>query len=237
MDSKEEKLSNSSNEEENFESDLGTKEHWDNAYLEEINQFENNKNEIGYLFHSKQVQIKLIQYIKNNFSNKNIDILDIGCGNGALLFELIKIGFTNLKGMDYSGKSIELANNIKNYKISQGEVIFDKINFFTEDINDPLKNELYDLIHDKGTFDAYMLNKENSYLNYSKYLFSKMKDKSNLIISSVNHLKKDLLELFQNETNNEDYKFELIDEIPHQSFNFGGNTGQNITTLIFRINK
>jgi len=230
----------SSSEEENFESDLGNKDHWDTTYDEEISQFLNNRDEIGYVWYGKQVQNKTVQYIKNNFTNKDIKILDIGCGNGALLFELINIGFSNLKGMDYSEKSIELACNIKNYKISQGEKLCEKIEFYTEDINEPLienKEYLYDLILDKGTFDAYMLNKDNSYLNYSKYIKTKMNDKSILIISSCNHLKKDLLEYFTNSENNQNFGFELVEEIPHKSFNFGGSIGQSVTTLVFKINK
>jgi 2-polyprenyl-3-methyl-5-hydroxy-6-metoxy-1,4-benzoquinol methylase len=244
-------------EQEIFESDLGNKDHWDNAYSEEITQFENNRDEIGYVWCGKQIQNKTIQYINNNFLNKDIKIMDIGCGNGALLFELIKIGFSNLKGMDYSEKSIELACNIKKHKITQGEKLCENILFYKEDINNPTNNsDFFDVIHDKGTFDAFMLNKNNSFLNYANYLNMKMKDKSILIISSVNHLKEELLEYFininkhnlndLNDLNNINnlkidkifsFSFELVEEIPHKLFNFGGNNGQSVTTLIFKINK
>jgi hypothetical protein len=43
-----------------------------------------------------------------------------------------------------------------------------------------------------------MLNKDNSFINYANYLNLKIKNKSILIISSVNHLKKDLMEFFLN---------------------------------------
>jgi SAM-dependent methyltransferase len=237
---------NKSDEEENlnFESNLGKKDYWDNAYDKEINIFNNNKEEIGYLFCGKQVQNKTIQYIKNNFKNKNINILDIGCGNGGLLFELVKLGYYKLKGMDYSEKSIELAYNIKKHKLNSGDKLCENIEFYQEDINNPISEKegfFYDIINDQGTFDAYMLNRNNSYLNYANYLNLKMKDKSVLIISSVNHLKKELLEFFLNIDFNSNlnigFRFELVEEIPHKSFNYGGNFGQTITTLVFKKNK
>uniref|UniRef100_A0A0E9X5U0 Methyltransferase domain-containing protein n=1 Tax=Anguilla anguilla TaxID=7936 RepID=A0A0E9X5U0_ANGAN len=39
-------------------------------------------------------------------------VLDIGTGNGSLLVELAKSGFTNLTGIDYSAAAVELAKNV-----------------------------------------------------------------------------------------------------------------------------
>jgi EEF1A lysine methyltransferase 2 len=36
-------------------------------------------------------------------------IIDLGCGNAAILLELAKNGFTHLTGIDYSAGAIELA--------------------------------------------------------------------------------------------------------------------------------
>ena len=163
-----------------------------------------------------------------------------------MLFELLKAGYSNLNGMDYSEKSVELACSIRDFRINEGESLYENIIFYKEDINNPTvlnknQKDLYQLLHDKGTFDAYMLNKNNSYLNYANYLYSKMKDQGILIISSVNHLKKDLLEYFLNTqikiNENFNFTFNLIEEIPHKSFNFGGGIGQTVTTLVFKINK
>jgi ribosomal protein L11 methylase PrmA len=39
-------------------------------------------------------------------------ILDLGCGNGHLIFALFEVGFTDLHGCDYSQKSLELCRAI-----------------------------------------------------------------------------------------------------------------------------
>lgn len=232
------------NESERYESKLGNKEYWDNFYNEEIEQFENNTHLIGEIWFGKQVQKKIVEYINNKFTQKDIKILDVGSGNGAFLFKCLKNDFTNLVGMDYSEKSVELANNIKNHKIEEGEQEFNNITFYQEDIKSPLsnvdyENDKFDLIHDKGTFDAFMLNKSNSNIHYSNYIFYKLKKTGVFIITSCNHLKGDLIKYFIEDPglSREKYKFIISGEVPHKSFSFGGQVGQTVTTLIFSIEK
>jgi len=227
-----------------YESKLGKKEYWDNFYSEEIDQFENNNDLIGEIWFGKQVQNKVVEYISKNFENKNIKILDVGCGNGAFLFKLLKSDFINLHGMDYSEKSIELAINIKKHKIAEGEEKFNNLNLYQEDIKNIIYDidddeEKFDLIHDKGTFDAFMLNKSNSNINYAEYIYYKLKKTGIFIITSCNHLKSDLLNFFIEDPklNKEKYRFNVSSEIPHKSFNFGGQSGQTVTTIIFKIEK
>jgi 2-polyprenyl-3-methyl-5-hydroxy-6-metoxy-1,4-benzoquinol methylase len=45
-------------------------------------------------------------------SLRDSHVLDVGTGNGALLFKLAKKGYTNLKGIDYSEYSIRLVKKI-----------------------------------------------------------------------------------------------------------------------------
>ncbi len=231
-------------ENERYESKLGSKEYWDNFYKEEISQFENNTELIGEIWFGKQVQKKIVEYININFTKKYIKILDIGCGNGAFLFKCLKNNFTNLVGMDYSEKSVEFANNIKNHKIEEGEEKFNNITFYQEDTRSPFRdvdNEdiKFDLIHDKGTFDAFMLNKNNSNIEYADYIFYKLKKSGIFIITSCNHLKFDLIKYFIEDPklNKDKYKFIISGEIPHKSFSFGGQVGQTVTTLVFSIEK
>ena len=44
--------------------------------------------------------------------SQSIRILDLGCGNAAILLELAKRGYTNLTGVDYSAGAIELAERL-----------------------------------------------------------------------------------------------------------------------------
>jgi SAM-dependent methyltransferase len=237
-------MEETNDENERYLSKLGNKDHWDNTYNEEIKQFENNTELIGDIWFGKQVQKRIVEYLNKNFPVKNLKILDVGNGNGAFLFKCLKNNFTNLIGMDYSEKSVDLGNSIKDRKIQDGEERYKNIIFYQEDIKSFLfivdnEQDKFDLIHDKGTFDAFLLNKNNSNIEYVDYIYYKLKKSGVFIITSCNHLKGDLIKFFieDPELNKEKYKFSIKGEIPHKSFSFGGQVGQTVTTLIFSIEK
>lgn len=210
-----------------IQSELGKKDYWDNFYDQEIDQFKNNNELIGYIWYGKQVQKKILDFINNNIT-KDKCILDLGCGNSAFLIELHKNNYNNLYGSDYSENSISLSKlTIKDLKIK----------LFVDDINQPLSLDIkFDLIHDKGTLDAYLLNNTNSINNYIKNLHLKFAESGIFIISSCNHNKNELENYFINENvNSNRITFKLLKEIPHKTFSFGGQSGQAVTSLIFEI--
>ena len=215
-----------------YQSPLGTLQHWDSAYLQEIEQLHNNPSELGDIWFGKNLQKKIVNYIDDNFSDKKINILDIGCGNGVLLYKLSKKKFVNLFGIDYSIQSINLAKEIITIKEKKHNKKFN-INFFQEDINNKSNNIniKFDIIHDKGSLDAFLMNKNNSIENYYKYLFSySIKNKTIFIITSCNKTKEELLNKFSLEK-----WFKLINEIKSKTFSFGGHEGNDHVTLIFQI--
>jgi SAM-dependent methyltransferase len=215
-----------------YQSPLGTLQHWDSAYLQEIEQLHNNPSELGDIWFGKNLQKKIVNYIDDNFSDKKINILDIGCGNGVLLYKLSKKNFENLFGIDYSIQSINLAKEIIAIKEKKHNKKFN-INFFQEDINNKSNNIniKFDVIHDKGSLDAFLMNKNNSIENYYKYLFSySIKNKTIFIITSCNNTKEELLNKFSLEKG-----FKLINEIKSKTFSFGGHEGNDHVTLIFQI--
>jgi SAM-dependent methyltransferase len=215
-----------------YQSPLGTLQHWDSAYLQEIEQLHNNPSELGDIWFGKNLQKKIVNYINDNFSDKKINILDIGCGNGVLLYKLSKKNFENLFGIDYSIQSINLAKEIITIKEKKHNKKFN-INFFQEDINNKSNNIniKFDIIHDKGSLDAFLMNKNNSIENYYKYLFSySIKNKTIFIITSCNNTKEELLNKFSLEKG-----FKLINEIKSKTFSFGGHEGNDHVTLIFQI--
>jgi SAM-dependent methyltransferase len=217
-----------------YQSPLGTLEHWNSAYLQEIEQLHNNPSELGDIWFGKTLQKKIVNYINDNFPNKKINILDIGCGNGVLLYKLSKKQFENLYGIDYSIQSINLAKEIIEIKEKKHNKKF-KINFFQEDINNKstniINNIKFDIIHDKGSMDAFLMNKNNSIENYYKYLFSySIKNKTVFIITSCNNTKEELLNKFSLEKG-----FKFLNEIKSKTFSFGGHEGNDHVTLIFQI--
>jgi SAM-dependent methyltransferase len=221
-----------------FESQLGKVDYWDNFYLEEINQFKNNSDLIGEIWFGEKVQNKVINYIREFFPDKNTKIVDLGCGNAAFLLKLTQAGYCNLYGMDYSKKSIELAQEILDEKLKDKKNL---IKLYQEDINtsdSPTEHD-FQLIHDKGTFDAFMSSKTNCVDNYLKYILSLRKpvEQENgisifFIITSCNYSYSELESLFAEDKS----KMKIIKTIPHQSFNFGGSSGQVVTTIVFSFN-
>jgi SAM-dependent methyltransferase len=215
-----------------FESKLGEKSYWDNFYTEEIEQFKNNTDLIGEIWFGKSVQKKEIEYIVKQYSdNLSIKVLDIGCGNAAFLMKLYKKGFRRLYGMDYSERSIELAGEVVSEKLNT-----DEIRLYVDDLSSP-STELtdlnsFDLIHDKGTFDAYMSDKSHKADIYLDYVFAKSNNMGVFFITSCNFTKHELLEFVN--FRHGDY-FKLAAEIPYKAFYYGGNIGQTVTSLVFNI--
>lgn len=109
------------------------------------------------------------------------------------LVELAKEGFTNLTGVDYSQKGVDLArmvlkdNNLPNVKI---------------EICDILDNTLphdFKVVHDKGTYDAISLNPEDSMAKRQKYIeniYRILLPKGYFVLTSCNWTKEELLKHF-----------------------------------------
>jgi SAM-dependent methyltransferase len=236
MESQNKQTLNYSNNKDNIEverlkSKLGEKNYWDELYKQELNQFSNNNELGGEVWFGDQVQSKVINYIEKNFSDKDIKILDLGCGNCEFLISLVDLEYSNLYGVDYSGVSIDFANvKLKSLNI-------DCIKLDQADLNNKEElNKIYsekkpfNIIHDKGTFDAFMLLESNDHLNYISNILDIAGKDSTFIITSCNNTKDELLKYFSND------KITFQNEIEHKKFVFGGQTGQTVTTLIFRLN-
>lgn len=214
-----------------FESKLGNKDYWDKFYVKEIKQFDNNSELIGEVWFGEQVQNKIVAHINEKFNDKNLKILDVGCGNAAFILKLAKLKYTNLFGMDYSEISIDLSKKILKDKLDDNT--FNTIHLFQEDISQPNGTEKdFNIIHDKGTFDAFLSNKEHSVSTYIDYILKKSLNGTIFTLTSCNYSQPELTKMFLYENSN----FELIDNVPHKSFNFGGSAGQVVTSLILKIN-
>jgi EEF1A lysine methyltransferase 2 len=96
-------------------------------------------------------------------------ILEIGSGNGALLFALHEAGYpaSSLTGLDYSQDAVKLARMIAHTRNSE-EVVFHVCDFLNELPPPPARGGQRDALHgwdlllDKGTYDAIALGEDVS---------------------------------------------------------------------------
>lgn len=201
-------------------SELGSREYWENRYKDELNNFEEH-GELGEIWFGEDIGHRILKWLNKKSVPKSSKILDVGCGNGMFLIELCSDGFTDLSGIDYSDDAIKLAKSISETRSL-------KIAYSTCDILNGLDGQ-FDIIHDKGTYDAMCLNANINEFRpkYLNNIWSSLIFEGLFIITSCNWTKDELNQHFQP-------YFACIDSIPTPQFTFGGETGNTVTSLIYK---
>lgn len=173
---------------------------------------------------------------RNHPQDKKLRILDLGTGNGHLLFKLHEEGFVkwDMVGIDYSEHSIELARAIARTR-STNNVRFLVQDFLSESAaHGPSK---FDVVIDKGTFDAISLSDQRTpngkKLNeiYAVSVARYMKPDAKLVITSCNWTTE---ELIQRLTSDNILKVHAYFKKPKQ-FSFGGSTGTTTSSVCFAL--
>ena len=101
----------------------------------------------------------------------NPSVLEIGSGNGNLLFALASSGYppSRLAGIDYSPDAVQLANSIAESKGEEfKEIMFAEADFLDERerrtgmprVAGMRAGEGWDVVMDKGTYDAIALSEK-----------------------------------------------------------------------------
>ncbi|KAK9299821.1 hypothetical protein QLX08_007274 [Tetragonisca angustula] len=209
-------------------SDLGTLDYWERIYSDDLDNFK-EYGDVGEIWFGKSNTLKIVRWIHTQLKlNKNDKIIDIGCGNGMTLVELVKQGFEELLGIDYSEKAVDLAreilkeNNMPRVELKVCDVL-DSKNF---DLPANFK-----LAHDKGTYDAISLNPENPASKRQKYIenvYRILLPSGYLVLTSCNWTKEEIEKHFQN-------YFDILHVLPaDETFMFGGQTGNTVTQLVLQ---
>src|SRR6266545_4079662 len=105
--------------------------------------------------------------LENVPPSSNPAVLEVGSGNGTLLLSLLEAGYdgSTLYGIDYSEGAIALAQAVAKSR-GGSNITFSQCDFL---VDEPLVHEsteqrpvVWDLIMDKGTYDAVALGTKNT---------------------------------------------------------------------------
>ncbi|EJU04883.1 S-adenosyl-L-methionine-dependent methyltransferase [Dacryopinax primogenitus] len=218
---------------------LGTKEHWDGVYQREIGSFHEIADE-GEVWFGEDVLQKMIDWALENVppTPDSPYILDIGTGNGVTLFGLAEVGYPldQLCGIDYSNHSVELARAIaanrgmSQITFKQCDILFDTPAHL-ENMSD---GQGWDLVLDKGTFDAVSLGQYEQLEQPASRLYpikvgALLKEGGMLLITSCNFTEAEIRNLFETSAS----RLQFHSHVKHRTFSFGGQTGTVVSTTAF----
>ncbi|XP_032813034.2 EEF1A lysine methyltransferase 2 isoform X2 [Petromyzon marinus] len=217
-------------DDEDFEpSQLGTKSYWEDAYQRELSLYRDT-GDVGEVWFGWDSMKRVVRWIEARGTDKDSSVLDIGTGNGVLLLELAKVGFTRLTGIDYSAAAVRLAQSIASEQ-GHPHIVFQEVDFLAlaAAAGDRSLGP-FDVCVDKGTLDAVSLSPDGATERRADYVeaLRRMLGPGGLfVITSCNWTRPELLSHFSD-------GFELEEQIPTPTFTFGGSTGNSITSLVFR---
>ncbi|QSZ30887.1 hypothetical protein DSL72_000445 [Monilinia vaccinii-corymbosi] len=160
-----------------------------------------------------------------------------------------------MMGVDYSEKSIEFARRIARdqwaaRETDEGGESEIEIEFVTWDImkEDPAPKVLngkqmegWDIVLDKGTFDAISLSEETDadgkriFERYREKVLALVREGGVAIVTSCNWTEGELIEWFVGKGEGErGDSFEVLRKIEYRSFSFGGVKGQTVCSVCFK---
>ncbi|KAH7724721.1 Protein F29B9.1 [Aphelenchoides avenae] len=227
------------------DSALGTKEYWDRHYETELCNFEETGDE-GEVWFGRSAENRMLRFLVDKVP-RDAAIIDLGTGNGSVLRNLRLKGFTNLCGVDYCDKAVELARRTAETEKGPSDVT---IEFKAADLiaekTDPNLRGRFDVVLDKGTWDAISLagDRTTRLKNYRRTVVDLFRTREPgvgteasaklglFVIFSCNFTKDELIDLFES---SQDLDLKYEQEIPATSMlTFAGGTGVTSTGVVFR---
>lgn len=174
----------------------------------------------------------------NNSENENLRILDLGSGNGHMLFALRDEGWSaELIGVDYSEPSVQLARRIhetRSYTNGELRVQFELFDILSREVQPTWLGRGFDVVLDKGTFDAISLNDvkdEDGKIGaevYGERIQHLIRRGGFLLVTSCNWTTDELQKWLQTP------ELAYHGVIKYPSFTFGGVQGQSVSSVCFK---
>lgn len=243
---------------------------WDETYQNDLDNgigqdAETDLTSLDSWFADVNAPAKVLDYLTSerfplspNNPNRQVadpSVLDLGCGNGSSLFELrLEGGYHGrMIGLDYSQQSVDLAKRLWDQHLKQqdGEeasngssISFERIDVLKDQ---PEENPWwppggFDLVLDKGTFDAVSLSAETMEAEneevrivevYPAKVAQMVKSGGYLLITSVNWTEDEIVKWFTAGTG-VGGALEMFGKINYPVYKFGGQTGQGVASVCFR---
>ncbi|KAJ3993172.1 S-adenosyl-L-methionine-dependent methyltransferase [Lentinula boryana] len=227
-----------------FESSkLGSKEHWDSVYARELASFREIGDE-GEIWFGQQSIDKIVQWASQYVPpSDHPTILELGSGNGTLLFFLVEEDYSpkRLCGIDYSSAAVELSKSIAHQRGAQ-DILFHTCDFLLQDppfISEEQESsgrmDNWDLLLDKGTYDAMALGEKDALGRSPVFLYPSraarlIKPGGFFLITSCNFTEEELKTNFVTQESGLVYH----SSIKYPTFTFGGHSGTKYSSLAFR---
>jgi SAM-dependent methyltransferase len=134
------------------------KEHWENIYATK------GMKEVSWFQKAPTTSLELINQVAKN---KQDAIIDIGGGDGFLVDNLLRLGYTDITVLDISKNAIDRA------KKRLGKLA-EKVKWIVADINEFIPNKEYVIWHDRAVF--HFLTEQQDKENYRKLLNTSVSD-------------------------------------------------------------
>lgn len=226
---------------------LGQKSYWDTAYTTERTNFAANASDEGTVWFSDAgAEERMLAFLEDLSDEAALDkdtarFLDLGTGNGHLLFALREDGWEgDMVGVDYSAESVRLAESIRAGKGGDAgvHVKFEEWDILGQEPGAWL-GEGFDVVLDKGTFDAICLSQDTDAQGrrvcegYRERVEPLVKPGGRFLITSCNWTEEELRAWFDGDGGMLSY----AGKVKYPSFTFGGKTGSSVVTLCFQKKK
>lgn len=216
-------------------SKLGTKKYWDDFYALERENFSKNPEDTGECwFDDNGAEERMVEFLVENVGelriSKQSKMIDLGTGNGHLLFELCENDFDGpMVGVDYSEESVQFASHI-----SKAKGYDSNTSFMAADIFDSSwRPGKFDIVLDKGTLDAIALsgkqfaNDKTVIDVYSTVIDKLLETGGVFLITSCNFTEQELINIVQTDT------LKVWKKINYPVYEFGGVKGTTICSVAF----
>ncbi|AET39383.1 Efm4p Ecym_4320 [Eremothecium cymbalariae DBVPG len=213
---------------------LGTREYWEEFYRVEKRNFEKDGEDIGECwFSDTNATEKMVEFLKevaaHGYLKESCSVLDVGSGNGHLLFELVEAGFCGrMVGVDYAEQSVEFAGEVLKRRYG------DKAKQVKFEVGDVFSGEWqpgrFDVVLDKGTLDAIALTEEGrtAVEKYASVVDRVLEHNGVFLITSCNFTEEELVEIVEGASSLRKWR-----HIEYPAFVFGGVKGSVLCSVAF----